>query len=139
MNVIEILNSYLDDIRNVVDLMRKEGINKNPSQSWQKTLCKSGEIKEFKLKYNFHGMGCWVKWNEKIIDFDFRGDPENGIFGIDLWFCAYYLQSLKKEGLAELNDCRSIIRNELEKLEKEEKVVKHDSVYFFIQDYNKII
>ena len=133
-----ILKQYLADIILVVDILKLEGKKQNPLQAWQKTLYKTGKIAEHDIEYDFHGIGCWVKYNSKIIDFDFRGDAENTIFGIDPWFAAYYLQSLTISGYDNLNYCQGQIMQTINKLVLESELIESDDVYFYTKDYYKL-
>ncbi|MBH8570954.1 hypothetical protein KB206_18830 [Microvirga sp. STS02] len=138
MDLEKILRQYVSDIVSVVNIMKEEGFRRNPIETWQQTLYKNGEIAGANLKYDFHGMGCWVKWRGRVIDFDFRGDVANTIFGIDAWFAAYYLQSMKLDGYSDFGFCHKQILNTIEKLNQEGELVQKENVYFYLQDYNKL-
>ncbi|MCD9014398.1 DUF6896 domain-containing protein [Parachryseolinea silvisoli] len=138
MDIEEILKDYLKDIISVVEIMKTEGFRRNSEQSWQEALYKTGTIDEHDLEYNFHGMGCWVKWKDRIIDFDFRGDVENTIFGIDPWFAACYLQSLRLSGFDDVDFCQEQISKVIEKLADKGRLAKRNNVYFYSADYKKL-
>ena len=133
-----IIKNYLNDIIQVVEILKTAGLKRNPKQSWKQTLYQRGEIPELDIRYSFHGLGCWVKWQHKIIDFDFRGDEDKKIWGVDPWFAAYYLQSLNIEGFTEIDKCQQKILSELQSLEASGKMIEHDSVYFFTADFKEL-
>ena len=139
MEIDKILKEYLRDIISVVEIMKAEGSRRDPEQSWQQSLYKTGTIKEHDLEFDFHGMGCWVKWNDKIIDFDFRGDVGNTIFGIDPWFAAYYLRSLKLSGYEDLDFCQKEISKVIHQLSDQGQLVRRENVFFYLGDYEKLM
>lgn len=116
MDLEKVLKSYLADVISVEGLMKYEGLKRDPSQACQKTLYKSGSISASGLKYDFHGMGCLVEWKGREIDFDFRGDANNTIFGINPWFAAGYVKSLKLEGFNEFDYCHEQVLAVVEEL-----------------------
>lgn len=139
MEIEKILKDYVSDIISVVEIMKIEGHRRNPEQSWQQALYKTGTIKEHDLEYDFHGIGCWVKWKDKVIDFDFRGDVGNTIFGIDRWFAAYYLRSLRLSGYEDLNFCQEQISNVIQELSDKGQLVKRENVFFYTEDFERLI
>jgi hypothetical protein len=139
MEIEKTLKDYVSDIISVVELMKIEGHRRNPEQSWQQALYKTGTIKEHDLEYDFHGIGCWVKWKDRVIDFDFRGDVGNTIFGIDRWFAAYYLRSLRLSGYEDLNFCQEQISNVIHQLNDKGLLIKRENVFFYREDYERLI
>ncbi|WP_092770008.1 DUF6896 domain-containing protein [Hymenobacter actinosclerus] len=133
-----VLKQYLADVTLVVGILKAEGEKRGTSQTWQKAMYKSGEIPEMELEYDFHGIGCWVKYKDRIIDFDFRGDAGNTVFGIDPWLAAHYLQSLDLKGCYDLDICHKLIMATIYKLLSEGELVASDDVYFYTNDYYKL-
>lgn len=139
MEIEKIFKDYLNDIVSVVEIMKVEGQRRDPEQSWRLTLYKTETIKRYDLEYNFHGIGCWVKWKNRIIDFDFKGDIGNTIFGIDPWFAAYYLNSLKLPGYENLNFCHEQITKVIQELSAQGQLVKRENVFFYVEDFKRLI
>lgn len=134
----ETLRAYLSDINAVVEIMREEGIRRNPDESWQRTLYQTGEVETQNLRYQFHGIGCLVHWGNKVIDFDFRGDEKKGIWGIDTWFAANYFKSLNIAEFLDVDQSQQMILKELQELESKGEVIKDDIVFFFKDDHAKL-
>ena len=138
INIEKILEDYLQDIITVVSFLKVEGERRAPTKPWGQTLYPSGEIKEQNLSYKFHGMGCLVKWEGKVIDFDFRGDQEREIWGIDIWFAAHYIKSLGIKGLEEKSDCAKLVSKTLDDLVDRGDFVKFAHVFFKKEEFQEL-
>ena len=139
LEIKNILKAYLADIIQVTEIMKSAAAEKTTEEPWEKVLYPSGEIAKVNLKYHFHGSGCWVKWKGKFIDFDFIGNSDKNIWGIDTWFAACYLQSLQLDGFEDKDYCHKVILQELKRLENLGEVVKYNQVvYFFTLDFDEL-
>jgi len=91
----KLIDDYLYDINCVVSILKQKAFEINHEDAWQRVLYPDGSFTDRKIRYHFHGAECWVKCGNKIIYFDFiYGDSEKGIWGIDCWFLACYLESI---------------------------------------------
>ncbi|MDO1451873.1 hypothetical protein Q0590_36730 [Rhodocytophaga aerolata] len=135
--IVNLLYQYLVDVKKVVKDLKLESKVDKEGLSWIGELPKSGKIEEKGIAYQFHGVGCLVEWQNKSIDFDFnfRYEQYDSVFGIDTWFAAYYLESLKLPQYSKLDENESRVRAVLDKLVKQGQIIKEEHYYYFKEDY----
>ena len=110
--VIKRLNEYLSDVNDILKKFKSVVGKHNQDKGWASNIPSKGSFPELGInEFARHGVGIWVKYMDKIVDFDFVDfefhsvyDPKykldinftNNFIQINSWFFFGYLESLNK-------------------------------------------
>jgi hypothetical protein len=148
--LIPLINDYLAYTARGCELLRSVlGIEGNIIEAWlsrnellRKHLCDESPQQpaipgrgvldsERKIVYQFHGLGCRVKFERIVVDFDFG--PGGRHDGFDAWRLHQFAQSWKRyRALADIDE----IQRELDSMEQKGEIVRLNRsltrhLYFF--------
>ncbi len=92
--ILDLIEAYLADVKAFTSALEKQINGVNPLKAVKsKLIKKEGQIGDF--KYSFHGKGCEVRMQNKIIDFDYGSNFRSDVF--DLWRLSLYAESRKSD------------------------------------------
>ncbi len=111
--IIKTLNQYLGDVNDILKKFKSIVGKPDHGKSWVSNIPSTGSFPELGIKeFSRHGVGIWVKYMDKFVDFNFVDfhfhsvfDPEykldvyfeNHFIEIDMYFFFSYLESLNKD------------------------------------------
>jgi hypothetical protein len=88
-NLKALIDDYLADVANGIDLFKLKIGDKNPLKAWRDNdIPQKGNLTD-DVKYELHGIGCLLVYPEYEVDFDFG--PDERIDGFDLWRLSQYV------------------------------------------------
>ncbi len=112
-DIIKRLNEYLNDVNDILKKFKSVVGKPNQDRGWASNIPSTGSFPDLGIKeFARHGVGIWVKYMDKFVDFDFVDsdfhstyDPEykldidftNHFIQIDAWFFFSYLESLNRD------------------------------------------
>ncbi len=88
-----IINNYLSEIQNAVKLMKESLGHDDILDAWMnRKVAKEGQLTS-ELSYKFHGVGCFLIYDNYDINFDFG--PNGRFDGFDEWRLRDYISQKK--------------------------------------------
>ena len=94
-NLKKLIDDYLDDVAKGMALFNKLTGDKRPIKAWRdKEIMQRGSLSK-NLKYELHGIGCFLEYPDYYVNFDFG--PNGRFDGFDLWRLSEYLSEKKAD------------------------------------------
>ena len=92
--IVNLIKDYLNDVDFFMKSLRQLIGEENPIRAVRtKLIPKDGKLESENIQYSFHGRGCEVRKDQRIIDFDFGSNFRTDVF--DVWRLWIYVESRK--------------------------------------------
>jgi len=126
--ILDLIRDYQKRVDEAMGLLRaKIGGETHPLRAWRSRLIPgAGTLGDSaRIRYRFHGIGCYVIWRSRSVDFDFC--PDGGHDGFDAWRLNLLDQQTRPRRFPNL----AAIEAELDGLARDGRIRKQDPSHLY--------